>query len=240
MRPTALVTGAGSGIGRATARELDSRGYRVVAADLDVGAADACAAALRDAASVWLDVTDPAGVARTVADEGPFDVLVNSAGIGSTDTVPNTSNEVWAAVFAVNVTGVFNTCRAVMPGMVARGGGAIVNVASVAGLVGLPNRAAYCASKGAVVSLTRAMAIDHVSDRVRVNCVCPGTVDTPWVGRLLDAADDPAAARATLAARQPMGRLGTPEEIAGAIGYLAEAEFVTGTALVIDGGLTAA
>jgi enoyl-[acyl-carrier-protein] reductase (NADH) len=152
--------------------------------------------------------------------------------------------EVWERVFAVNVTGVYNACRAALPAMIERGRGSIVNVASVAGLVGLPQRAAYCASKGAVISLTRAMAIDHVADGVRVNCVCPGTVDTPWVARLLDASGDAAAARERLAARQPLGRLGTPQEIAEAIGYLADAEFATGTALVVDayrglGGLRA-
>jgi NAD(P)-dependent dehydrogenase (short-subunit alcohol dehydrogenase family) len=168
-------------------------------------------------------------------------VLANVAGIGSTQTVLDTPPELWEAVFAVNVRGVFNTCRAVLPGMIGRGGGVVVNAASIAGLVGLRNRAAYCASKGAVVALTKAMALDHVGQGIRVNCVCPGTVDTPWVGRLLDAAEDPAAARAALVARQPIGRLGTAEEVAKAIAYLAsdDAAFVTGTELVIDGGLVA-
>jgi len=240
MRPAAFVTGAGSGIGRATAAELDARGYRIVAADVDGEAARDCSGPLTDARAVEVDVTDFAAVAAALDGEGAVDVLVNCAGVGSTETVVDTSEEVWERVFAVNVTGVFNACRAALPGMIERGRGSIVNVASVAGLVGLPQRAAYCASKGAVISLTRAMAVDHVGDGVRVNCVCPGTVDTPWVARLLDASGDAAAARESLAARQPMGRLGTSREIAEAIAYLADAEFATGTALVVDGGLTAA
>ncbi len=140
---------------------------------------------------------------------GRVDLLANVAGTGSTQNVVETPPELWDAVFAVNVRGIFNTARAVLPGMIERGGGVIVNAASIAGMVGLRDRAAYCASKGAVIALTKAMAIDHVGDGIRVNCVCPGTVDTPWVGRLIDAADDPVATRAALVARQPIGRLGT-------------------------------
>lgn len=245
-RRVALVTGAGSGIGRATALELHARGLRIAGFDRDETAlarlaqelgegAIACAGDVTDAASV------DAAVARVIEQAGAIDVLANVAGIGSTQTVIDTPPELWDAVFAVNVTGIFHTCRAVLPGMIERGAGVIVNAASVAGLIGLRQRAAYCASKGAVIALTRAMAIDHVADGVRVNCVCPGTVDTPWVGRLLDAAPDPAATRAALVARQPMGRLGRAEEIAKAIAYLAsdDAAFITGTELVIDGGLVA-
>ncbi len=227
----ALVTGAASGIGRATALELAARGWRVTGLDRAGG----------EGVDHVVDVTDTDAVAETVAAVGPVDVLANVAGIGSTQNVVETPPELWDAVFAVNVRGIFNTCRAVVPGMVERGGGVIVNAASIAGLVGLRDRAAYCASKGAVVALTKAMAIDHVDDGIRVNCVCPGTVDTPWVGRLLSASEDPAATRAALVARQPMGRLGTAEEVAKAIAYLAsdDAAFVTGTELVIDGGLVA-
>lgn len=242
----ALVTGAGSGIGRATALELHARGLRVAAFDRDEAAVARLAGELGEGAIACAgDVTDAAAVeaavARVIEEAGAIDVLANVAGIGSTQTVVDTPPEVWEAVFAVNVTGVYHTCRAVLPGMVARGSGAIVNAASVAGLIGLRERAAYCASKGAVIALTKAMAIDHVGDGVRVNCVCPGTVDTPWVGSLLDAAPDPVATRAALVARQPMGRLGRAEEIAKAIAYLAsdDAAFVTGTELVIDGGLVA-
>ena len=170
---------------------------------------------------------------------GDLDVLVNVAGIGSTTSAPDTPLHVWEDVFAVNARGTFLCCKHAIPGMVARGGGTIVNIGSVAGLVGLRNRAAYCASKGAVIALTRALAVDHVGDGVRVNVVCPGTVDSPWVQRLVHDAGESLDA---LRARQPMGRLGTPEEIADAVLYLASdaAAFVTGSSLVIDGGLTAA
>jgi NAD(P)-dependent dehydrogenase (short-subunit alcohol dehydrogenase family) len=167
------------------------------------------------------------------------DVLVNVAGVGSTTSAPDTPLEVWEQVFAVNARGTFLTCKHAIPAMAARGGGAIVNVASVGALVGLKNRAAYCASKGAVVALTRALAVDHVADGIRVNAVCPGTVDSPWVRRLVE---DAGESLQTLRGRQPMGRLGTTAEIADSILYLAceQASFVTGSALVIDGGMTAA
>jgi 2-keto-3-deoxy-L-fuconate dehydrogenase len=191
---------------------------------------------VRDAGQggVILDVRDEAQVAPAMRD---LDVLVNVAGIGSTTNAPDTPLEVWDDVFAVNARGTFLCCKHAIPGMAARGGGSIVNVASIAALVGLRNRAAYCASKGAVVALTRALAVDHVEDGIRVNAVCPGTVDSPWVRRLVDEAGESLDG---LRARQPMGRLGTPEEIAEAVAYLVSAEFATGTILTIDGGLTAA
>jgi len=228
----ALVTGGGSGIGAAVARRLQAGGAEVIVADLDPDevAAELGARALR------LDVRDEAQVAPALAG---VDVLVNAAGIGSTTTAPDTPVEVWDEVFAVNARGTFLCCKHAIPGMVARGGGSIVNVASVGALVGLRNRAAYCASKGAVVALTRALAVDHVRDGVRVNAVCPGTVDTPWVRRLVEGAGESLDA---LRARQLMGRLGTPEEIAAAVDFLAsdEAGFVTGSVFTIVGGLTAA
>jgi NAD(P)-dependent dehydrogenase (short-subunit alcohol dehydrogenase family) len=167
-----------------------------------------------------------------------LDILVNVAGIGSTTTAVETTLNVWENVFGVNSRGTFLCCREALTRMRRARGGSIVNVASIAGIVGLRNRAAYCASKGAVVALTRALALDHVSEGIRINCVCPGTVDSPWVHRLLDEAGEDLAA---LVARQPMGRLATPDEIAKAIVYLAsdDASFVTGSALIIDGGLTA-
>ena len=226
----ALVTGAGSGIGAAAAHRLADEGFDVTVADLRP---DGIAEEL-GATAIRLDVRDEEQVAPAMAD---LDVLVNVAGIGSTTNAPDTPLDVWEDVFAVNVRGTFLCCKHAIPGMKARGGGAIVNVGSVAALVGLPNRAAYCASKGAVVALTRALAVDHVRDRIRVNAVCPGTVDSPWVQRLVEDAGESLDALRT---RQPMGRLGTPEEIADAILYLVTAEFATGTILTVDGGLTAA
>jgi NAD(P)-dependent dehydrogenase (short-subunit alcohol dehydrogenase family) len=226
----ALVTGAGSGIGAATARRLADDGFDITVVDLQP---DAVAEEL-GATGIRLDVRDEAQVAPAMRG---VDVLVNVAGIGSTTNAPDTPLEVWEDVFAVNARGTFLCCKHAIPGMRERGGGAIVNVASVAGLIGLRNRAAYSASKGAVIALTRALAVDHVGDNIRVNAVCPGTVDSPWVRRLVDEQGESIDA---LRSRQPLGRLGTPEEIADAILYLVTAEFATGTILTVDGGLTAA
>jgi NAD(P)-dependent dehydrogenase (short-subunit alcohol dehydrogenase family) len=231
----ALVTGGGSGIGAAVARRLVADGLEVVVSDASLEAAGAVASEL-GAQALGLDVRDEQQVAPAMAD---VDVLINVAGIGSTTNAPETRLEVWEDVFAVNARGTFLCCKHAIPGMIARGGGSIVNVASVAALVGLRNRAAYSASKGAVVSLTRALAIDHVGDGIRVNAVCPGTVDSPWVRRLVEESGESLDA---LRQRQPMGRLGTPDEIADSVAYLVSdrAAFVTGSVLVIDGGLTAA
>jgi NAD(P)-dependent dehydrogenase (short-subunit alcohol dehydrogenase family) len=235
----AVVTGAGSGIGEAVAAALHVEGADVVLADISADRAVAAARALGDerARGIALDVRDEDAVRTAVLEAAP-DVLVNAAGIGSTTTAPDTDLAVWENVFAVNARGTFLTCKHAIPGMVERGGGAIVNLASVGGIVALRNRAAYCASKGAVIAFTRAVAIDHVGQGVRVNAVCPGTVETPWVRRLVEDAGESLDA---LRARQPMGRLGAAEEIAEAVLYLASdgAGFVTGTAFVIDGGLTA-
>jgi NAD(P)-dependent dehydrogenase (short-subunit alcohol dehydrogenase family) len=236
---SAFVTGAGSGIGEAVARALHREGARVTIADLSPDRAEAVANQLGDerALAVALDVRDEPAVRHALPDD--LDVLVNIAGIGSTTSAPETSLEIWENVFAVNARGTFLTCKYAIPSMVKRGGGSIVNMASVAGIVGLRNRAAYCASKGAVIAFTRALAVDHVADGIRVNAVCPGTVDTPWVQRLVTDAGESIDA---LRARQPMGRLGQPEEIAEAVLYLASdaAAFMTGSVLTIDGGLTAA
>jgi NAD(P)-dependent dehydrogenase (short-subunit alcohol dehydrogenase family) len=218
-----LVTGAGSGIGAAVAGVLEAEGHDVVAADLRP-----------PPGGVELDVRDEEQVSRVVRD---LEWLVNVAGIGSMTSAPDTPLEVWEDVFAVNARGTFLCCKHAIPEMRERGGGAIVNVASVAGLVGLRNRAAYCASKGAVIALTRALAVDHVADGIRVNAVCPGTVDSPWVRRLVE---DVGESLEDLRARQPLGRLGTPEEVAEAIRFLLGSEFATGTILTLDGGLTAA
>ncbi len=239
----AIVTGAGSGIGRETAVLFAREGARVLAADINLPAAEETAR-LAGGGTIALaaDVADERSVAALfeACDEqlGAPSVLANIAGIGSTTPAPDTPLEVWERVFSVNSRGTFLCCKAAIPRMIAAGGGSIVNMASIAGLVGLRNRAAYCASKGAVIALTRALAVDHVSDGVRVNCICPGTVDSPWVRRLIEEAGESLDA---LRARQPMGRLGTPAEIAAAVLYVASdaAAFMTGSALVLDGGLTA-
>jgi len=235
----AFVTGAGSGIGMAVARRLSEEGASVALADAAPDRVRDLAAELGgDVEWLELDVREEDAVRAALAGR-EVDLLAKVAGIGSTTPAPETSVEVWEDVFAVNVRGTFLTCKHALPGMVARGSGTIVNMGSIAGLVGLRNRAAYCASKGAVIALTRALAVDHVSDGVRVNVVCPGTVDSPWVQRLVS---DSGESLDALRARQPIGRLGTPEEIAEAVLYVASdsAAFVTGTSLVIDGGLTMA
>jgi NAD(P)-dependent dehydrogenase (short-subunit alcohol dehydrogenase family) len=234
----AVVTGAASGIGLATARLLRDEGARVAA--LDVGEPPSGL----DALALRADVTDQATLDAAAAAArdafGGVDIVVANAGIGAAGTVVDNDDDEWHRVFDVNVVGIVRTVRAFLPLLRESSAASIVCTSSVVATTGLPQRACYGATKGAVLALTMAMAADHAADGIRVNCVCPGTVDTPWVGRLLDQADDPAAARANLVARQPVGRLGTAEEIADAIVYLASprAGYVTGTALAIDGGIT--
>ncbi|HEX6025863.1 MAG TPA: SDR family oxidoreductase [Solirubrobacter sp.] len=228
----AIVTGGGSGIGAATAEVLRERGARVIVMDRSVDEHD-------DA--IRVDVTDDAAVRAAISEAarrmGGLDVVVNNAGIGAQGTVEANDDEEWHHVYDVNVVGMVRVARAALPFLRESEAAAIVNTCSVAATAGLPNRALYSASKGAVLSLTLAMAADHVREGIRVNCVCPGTADTPWVQRLLDAADDPEAERAALKARQPMGRLVSAREVAEAIAYLATATGTTGTALFVDGGM---
>lgn len=236
---TAVVTGAGSGIGYEIARLLGEQGATVVAADVNVeGAPEDCVLIEAD---VSRDV-DVARVMETALESGGLDILFNNAGVGSTSDPLECTVEEWDRVFAVNARGVFLGTKLALPHMLRQGAGAIVNTASAAGLVGLKDRSAYCASKGAVIAFTRQVAVQYANTGVRCNCVCPGTVDSPWVQRLLAETGEPDQRRRDLVARQPMGRLGDPKEIARAALYLAsdDAAFVTGTALVIDGGLTAA
>ncbi|MEU3934877.1 SDR family oxidoreductase [Streptomyces sp. NPDC029044] len=235
---TALVTGGASGIGRATAELLAERGAQVAVLDLDPSSVDKPLLAHR------ADVTDDASVRRAVTAAvadlgGALDVLVNNAGIGARGTVEDNPDHEWHRVHDVNVLGLVRTTRACLPHLRASTHAAIVNTCSIAATAGIPQRALYSATKGAVYSLTLAMAADHVREGIRVNCVTPGTVDTPWIGRLLDAAPDPAAERAALEARQPTGRLVSPAEVAGAIAYLASplSGATTGTALAVDGGM---
>jgi NAD(P)-dependent dehydrogenase (short-subunit alcohol dehydrogenase family) len=245
----AVITGAGSGIGQAMALLFAREGARILAADVNGSAAEETAAKVvaegGTCQAMVVDVTEPDQVRgmieRAHEHYGRIDILCNNAGIGSTTDVIDCEPDEWDRVMTVNVRSVYLGCKYALPRMIAQGGGVIVNTASVAGMVGIVKRASYSASKGAVISLTRQVAMDFVEQGIRVNCLCPGTVDSPWVGRLLDLADDPVAARQALVARQPMGRLGTPEEVAAAALYLAsdDAAFITGTGLVIDGGLTA-
>ncbi|MDT0416258.1 SDR family oxidoreductase [Streptomyces sp. DSM 41982] len=235
----AAVTGGASGIGLAAARALAARGAEVAVLDLKPDDLPAPLTGLR------CDVTDATSVrgAFTALREryGHLDVLVNNAGIGAQGTVADNDEDEWHHVLDVNVVGIARVTAAALPLLRASRHAAVVNTCSIAATAGLPQRALYSASKGAVLALTRAMAADHLREGIRVNCVNPGTVDTPWVGRLLDAAPDPEAERAALSARQPTGRLVTAEEVAGAITYLARpaSGATTGTALAVDGGMDA-
>lgn len=238
-----LVTGGNSGMGLATIKLFAANGARVAAGDVDLKTVRALES--EGVAGYTLDVGDEGSVAacieRVESELGPIAVLVNCAGITVVADAPHTALADLDRVLGVNLKGVFLTCKHVIPLMAKRGGGAIVNVASHAGLVGMRQRAAYCASKGGVVALTKALALDHVQQGIRVNAVCPGTTDTPWMDRVARLAPDPEEAKRQFAARQPMGRMGRPEEIANAIEFLASsrASFITGTTLLVDGGWTA-
>ena len=233
----ALITGGASGIGAATAQRMAAMGAQVAVLDLTPGTADV------EHLIVEADVSDDESVRRAVDKVlkrfGRLDIVVNNAGIGAQGTIADNSEDEWHRVLDINVLGIVRVSRAALPYLRKSPSAAIVNTASVAATAGLQNRALYSASKGAVVALTLSMAADHVHEGIRVNCVNPGTADTPWIARLLPTATDPAAERAALEARQPHGRLVKPEEVAAAIAFLASpsAGSTTGTALAVDGGM---
>ena len=233
----AIVTGAGSGIGLEVAKGLTERGATVFGFDINQGEMGLVATFIK------CDIADATSVNSAFAEfkkaSSKLDILINNAGIGSLTTVENETDEIWHKVLNVNVVGTARVSRAAIPLLRASKSAAIVNTASIAGTDGIPNRAAYSASKGAVLSLTLAMATDHLADGIRVNAVNPATTDTPWVKKLLDQSPDAKAARTALESRQPMGRLVSPSEIASAIIFLASPiqASVTGTTINIDGGM---
>ena len=246
----AVVTGAASGIGRATAVRLAEDGYVVAVMDLDLDGLAETRRRIEDkggrAFEYCVDLRDPldvGSVAREVAVAlGAPELLVNVAGIGLAATVMETSDEDWDRVLSVNLTGPFLTTRAILPLMLDRGSGVIVNIASVGGQVGLARRAAYCASKAGLVGLTKAVAVDHAKEGIRCVAICPGTVESEWIAKIIADAPDEEAARAAMAARQLDGRMGSPAEIAALVAFVASADgrFINGAALIADGGLTAA
>lgn len=245
---TAFVTGAGSGIGEATSHALAAAGAMVFVADRDEAGGVRVTNAIRTAGGhaeyYRLDVTDESACASAsdhVKLHGDLDILVNNAGVGHVGTILQTAAADLDRLYAVNVRGVFNVSKAFIGGMLARRRGSIVNIASIGGIVGIRDRLAYCTTKFAVVGLTKSMALDHAIDGVRVNCICPARVETPFVSARIKEYPDPEAAYREMTASQPVGRMGRPEEIAAAVVYLAsdEATFITGSALIIDGGWSA-
>ena len=245
----ALVTGAGSGIGAAIAETFARTKAFVYLTDRDEKAGETAVSRLKagggEAEFIGLDVSREEDCVRAAERvhraKGRLDILVNNAGIGHVGTLLQTAGSDLDRLYAVNVRGVFNVTKAFLPGMVARKNGVIVNLASIGGVVGVRDRLAYCTTKFAVVGLTKAMALDHALDGIRVNCICPGRVETPFVAARLKEYPDPEKAYQEMAATQAIGRMGRPDEIAAAALYLAsdEAAFITGTAFLIDGGWSA-
>ncbi|GAA1571587.1 MULTISPECIES: SDR family NAD(P)-dependent oxidoreductase [Kribbella] len=238
----ALITGAASGIGAASARRLAAEGAQVIICDRNGTAAQQLADELNTARAFELDVTDLERTLEVVDGLERVDVLVSAAGVDVCDTVPNTSPEEWRTILDVDLTGVYNSCRAVLPRFVAQGGGAIVTISSAIGTVGERNRSAYCAAKAGVENLTRAMALDHGRDGVRANCVAPGLIDTPLIRNgKVGGEDDPGAMQAMVDRHHALGRIGQPSEVAAAIAFLAsdDASFITGAVLPVDAGWTA-
>jgi NAD(P)-dependent dehydrogenase (short-subunit alcohol dehydrogenase family) len=233
----AIVTGGASGIGAAIATALQDAGAEVAVLDLQPEQAGAGLFAVK--ADIADDDSVRAAVDSVAQKFGRIDIVINNAGIGAQGTVADNGDDEWLRVLNINVVGIARVSRAALPYLRESPSAAIVNTSSIAATAGLPQRALYSASKGAVLSLTRAMAADHLHEGIRVNCVNPGTADTPWVGRLLDSAADPVAERAALSARQPHGRLVSAEEVADAVAYLASPRSgsTTGTSIAVDGGM---
>jgi NAD(P)-dependent dehydrogenase (short-subunit alcohol dehydrogenase family) len=245
----AIVTGAAMGIGRATAALFAREGAKVVVADIDTAKGEETVQQIRaeggEALFVRTDVgrdEDVERLVRTAVERyGKLDVLHNNVGVAIGGAVTETPPESWHRVLDINLGGVYRGCRFAIPEMIRNGGGSIINTASVQGMVGFPGWAGYAASKGGIIALTRQMAIEYAKHRVRVNCICPGTIRTPMLDEVLEKAPDPDALLRAWAEAHPIGRFGLPEDIAYAALYLAsdESSFITGHALVVDGGVTA-
>ncbi len=236
---TALVTAAGNGIGRASAEALAAQGANVIATDIDGGAVEDVAAGLPNITGQRLDVLDPRAVESLIASIPPVHVLVNCAGWVHDGTILDCDDTAWDRSFDLNAKAMFRLTKAVLPGMLAQGAGSIVNIASiVSSLKGAPRRFAYGASKAAIIGMTKAVAADFAKDGIRCNAICPGTVESPSLKQRLAATGDYEQAHAAFSARQPMGRFGTPEEIAAMVCYLAGdlSAFTTGQAFAVDGG----
>mgnify|MGYP000925058783 FL=1 len=247
-QPLAVITGGANGIGLATAHQLAKDGYDLFLIDKDLSNLEIAKKQLgvhnRKVEILNIDLSESEHVLSELGkkfSQFEVDALVNNAGIGFARTVEQTTIEEWDLTFAVNIKATFLMCKLIVPQMVARKKGVIVNVASAGALIGLKNRVAYCASKAAVVGLTRCIAADHALDGIRINAIAPGTVDSTWIGRILSDAPDPVATRKMMEARQLDGKMGTPEEVAHGISFLLspEARFVNGTVFSMDAGLTA-